>query len=149
MRTCIKCKGAGRLQIAAGLKNDVPCWLCECTGQLPPPDMLAIVGDVLSQRTGLPLRQLFAPQKQALGLIGKRGPWGKIPLTLEEAEGLWKATIYGRRCTYVHMLLQHAIDPRVKLRHLIAESCAQDAYLPELKSIAQTILDEKLKGTIA
>lgn len=140
MRTCLKCNGAGKIHTPAGLQNDLPCWLCECTGILPAPDLTALTSAVLSQRTGHPYRQLFAPHKQALGLMWKKGPWGKTPHTLEEAEALWRATIFGRRCTYVHMMLQHALDKRCRVRHLIVHSCKQDAYIKELNDLIEMIL---------
>lgn len=88
------------------------------------------------------VKQLYPPYKQVLAMLHKPAPWGKTPKTIEEAAPLWRATVHGRRCTYVHACVSHALGSK-KLSATVVKACELDAYKSELDALIREIVNAK------
>lgn len=147
-KQCLRCAGKQRIFSLSvnGLERE--CWVCRGVGTLPKPDELELKFFVLVKRNktnpGKPKlvgERLHVPYKLALGMIGKPGPWGQVPKTIEHAQQLWKATVIGRRAYYVWRRAQEELDGRpIKYRKADIEGTKFDPWKFELDALVDDVV---------
>lgn len=143
-RKCLRCKGDGYVvQFGVYIRQQrLGCWVCECKGTLTPPDNLQIAAYVVTTHGGnVRIRTEIRPHfKTCMSMVGKPGPWGKTPQTLEESRVLWRATALGRRCTYVFKTARVKLGITNVYQNAVVEGTLRDPYLPELDALVDEIV---------
>lgn len=144
MLTCKRCKGGGRAPRIGEALQEIECWICRGKGVLPPPDTLAIRGRLLNRGGGLRSAMPTLPHKVALGLVGKPGPWGLVPMTVEEASASWQQTVDGRRTMYVWKQAHMKLSGYNKRKNSVGihGTINYDPYIGQLDHIVNKVVEE-------